>query len=266
MSSTAPTPGSATRWGPLWGSRAEDWAATEEQQHPSYEEVMRRLGLSSGQEVLDVGCGTGVFLRAAADRGALVSGLDASEALIEIARRRVPEADLRVADLQRLPWDDDRFDVVAGFNSFFYAADASGALAEAARVTRPGGRVVIQTWGDPAHCDLTAMKEAAAPFLPVPPSWAARPAPLWEPGVLEEIAGGAGLQPEQAFDVRWAYRYSDDSALARALMAPAGLAVRVGREREPELRRAVVDALAPRRLPDGSYRLENEWHCLIALA
>ena len=117
MSSTAPTPGSATRWGPLWGSRAEDWAATEEQQHPSYEEAIRRVGLSSGQEVLDVGCGTGVFLRAAADRGALVSGLDASEALIEIARRRVPDADLRVADLQRLPWDDDRFDVVAGFNS-----------------------------------------------------------------------------------------------------------------------------------------------------
>lgn len=66
--------------------------------------------------MLEVGCGSGVFLRAAADRGARVSGLDASEALLEIARSRVPEADLRVGDMQFLPYGDDSFDVVAGFN------------------------------------------------------------------------------------------------------------------------------------------------------
>src|SRR5438046_315403 len=137
----------AAQWGRLWGSRARDWAASEEQQTPTYEEAIRRVGLSAGQRVLEVGCGTGVFLRLAADRGAEVFGLDASEALIDLARERVPEADLRVGDLQSLPYEDDTFDVVAGFNAFFFAVDLVGALREAGRVARPGAPVVIQVWG-----------------------------------------------------------------------------------------------------------------------
>src|SRR5687767_12115659 len=115
--------GSAQHWGPLWGSRPRDWAANEEQQAPTYEEAIRRVGIGPGRRVLEVGCGSGVFLRLAADRGAEVFGLDASEALLELARARVPEADLRLGDMQFLPYEDDEFDVVCGFNSFFFAAD-----------------------------------------------------------------------------------------------------------------------------------------------
>ena len=99
MASTTTVSGSAARWGPRWGSRPADWAASEEQQLPTYEEAIRRVGLGAGRRVLEVGCGSGVFLRAAADRGASVFGLDASPALLELARARVPEADLRVGDL-----------------------------------------------------------------------------------------------------------------------------------------------------------------------
>src|ERR687890_816889 len=98
--SSATAAGSARRHGPLWGARAADWAASEEQQTPTYEEAIRRVGITAGHEVLDVGCGTGVFLRAAADRGARVHGLDASPALLDIARERVPDADLRDGDMQ----------------------------------------------------------------------------------------------------------------------------------------------------------------------
>jgi cyclopropane fatty-acyl-phospholipid synthase-like methyltransferase len=79
------TSGSAERWGPRWGARPQDWSKTEEQQLATYEEAIRRAGVGSGQRVLDVGCGTGVFLRAAADRGAQVFGPDASEALLDVA-------------------------------------------------------------------------------------------------------------------------------------------------------------------------------------
>jgi len=82
--------GSAERWGPLWGARAADWAATEEQQQPTYEAALARIGVQPGQRVLDIGCGTGVFLQLAAQRGAQVWGLDASEALLQIARGRGP--------------------------------------------------------------------------------------------------------------------------------------------------------------------------------
>jgi cyclopropane fatty-acyl-phospholipid synthase-like methyltransferase len=125
MTPTASRAGSAERWGPLWEAHAADWAVTEEQQVPTYEAAHQRLGVQAGQRVLDIGCGAGVFLWLAADRGAQVFGLDASRGLLEIARKRVPDADLRWGDMQHLPYDDDSFDLVTGFNSFFFAEEWS---------------------------------------------------------------------------------------------------------------------------------------------
>ena len=153
MTSTTSPAGSAERWGRLWGARPQDWAINEDQQLPTYEEALDRVGLKAGHRVLEVGCGSGVFLRAAADRGARVVGLDAAETLIELARARVPEAELVVGDMQFLPYGDGVFDLVAGFNSFFFAADMVAALGEAARVAKPGAAVVIQVWGRPERCD-----------------------------------------------------------------------------------------------------------------
>jgi SAM-dependent methyltransferase len=266
MAATTPTAGSASRWGPLWGARPADWAANEEQQLPTYEEAIRRVGIAPGQRVLEVGCGTGVFLRAAADRGAEVAGIDASDALLEIARRRVPEADLRRGDMQFLPYEDDRFDVVAGFNAFFFAEDMVAALREAGRVAKPGATVVMQVWGRPARCDLEAMKAVVRPLLPPPPPGAPAAPELWREGVLEELAAAAGLRPETAFDTSWAYEYADDEALARGMLAAGGIAVLAGPSRLASVRAAILEALAPFRTAQGGYRLENEWHYLVATA
>src|ERR671923_2776696 len=149
MTSTAAQTGSAARWGPLWGARADDWARTEEQQLPAYAEALRRVGLEPGDRVLDVGCGTGVFLGLVAERGAKPCGIDASEALLELARRRVPGADLRMGDMQFLPYGDDGFALVTGFTSFFFAADLVAALREAGRVARPAAPGGGQGWGPP---------------------------------------------------------------------------------------------------------------------
>jgi len=265
MTSTTETTGSAERWGPRWGARASDWAATEEQQLPTYEEAIRRLGIETGSRVLEVGCGSGVFLRAAADRGARVSGLDASPELLELARARVPEADLRVGDLQFLPYEDDGFDLVAGFNSFFFAADMVAALREAGRVARPGGSVLIQVWGRHEACSLDAIKPIARPLFPDADPTAPPPPDLSQPGLLEGIASAAGLTPVETFDLSWPYVYEDDDALARSLLSAASIGDAAG-EREPEVRAALIEVLAPYRMPDGGYRLDNEWHSLVATA
>jgi SAM-dependent methyltransferase len=212
-----------------------------------------------------VGCGTGVFLRAASDTGACVVGIDASEALIELARERVPEAELRVGDMQFLPFEADTFDVVAGFNSFFFAADMVAALREAGRVAKPGAPVVIQVWGRPDRCALTAMKKANQPLLPAAPEAPATPA-LWEPGVLEGMAIAAGLKPAEASDVSWPFVFPDEETLARAMLSPGLIVELIGFVGEEPLRSAIVGGLAPYRTPDGGYRLENEWHTLIARA
>ena len=258
--------GSAQRWGPLWGARAEDWARDEEQQVPTYEEALRHVAIEPGQAVLDVGCGTGVFLRMVMDRGARASGLDASEALIEVARTRAPGADLRVGEMQALPYEDDSFDLVTGFNSFFFAADMVGALREAGRVAKPGAPVVIQVWGNPERCDLEAMKVVLRRFMPAPPPGTPPPAQLWKPGVLEALATEAGLTPQDAFDTTWAHEFPDGETLARAMMAPGGAGELVGPAQEETVKREVVAALASCRTANGGYRLSNDYHYLLARA
>lgn len=266
MTATTAQTGTAERWGPLWGARPQDWAATEEQQAPTYEDAIGHVGIESGSHVLEVGCGSGVFLRMAADRGASVAGLDASPALLEIARSRVPEADLRVGDLQFLPHADDTFDLVAGFNAFFFAADMTAALREAGRVAKPGAPVVIQVWGRPDRCDLDKMKHALAPFLPPPDPNARRGSELWEQGVLEEIATSAGLRAGEAFDTVWALQYADEDALVRSMLSAGGLALVAEAVGGDTVERAVVESLASCRHADGSYRVANEWHTLVAHA
>src|SRR5919197_6608278 len=266
MQSTMPKSGSAEKWGPLWGDRPRDWAEIEDQQVPTYAEAIRRVGVTAGQRVLDIGCGTGVFLRLVAERGAVPFGLDASEALLETAGERVPEADLRLGDMELLPYEDEKFDLVTGFNSFFFAADLVAALREAGRVAKPGAAVVIQVWGRPERCDLEAQKQVARRYFPPPPPDAPAPPKLWEPGVLEQLASEAGLTPEATSEKTYAFEFPDEDTLGRLLMAPMGTAELAGLEHEDALRRDSVAALAAQRAPDGSYRLENEFHYLVARA
>ena len=81
----------------------------------------------------------------ASDRGAQVSGIDAAESLLTVARERVAAAVFRLGDLQDLPFADGCFDVVTGFNSFQFAADPVAALMEAGRVTKRTGRAESQS-------------------------------------------------------------------------------------------------------------------------
>jgi SAM-dependent methyltransferase len=263
MSTTTLT--TAEHNGRAWGLRARDWSAAESQMRPSYELAIQRAGLSAGQTVLDAGCGSGAFLRAAADHGAVVSGIDASEALLAIARERVPDADLSLGDLQRLSYADDSFDAVTGFCSFFFADDMVEALREAGRVAKPGAAVVIQVWGRPERFDLGLMKNVLARFRPPPPPGRLDASTLWQPGVLEDLATRAGLVPDTAFDDRWAYEYADEEAMSRAMLSAGGFGAIVG-DRQDEARAAVLEALAVCRTPDGGYRIENDWHFLIARA
>jgi SAM-dependent methyltransferase len=258
--------GSAARWGPLWGARPSDWAQSEEQQVPTYEAALERVQIGPGQRVLDIGCGVGVFLRLVADRGAQPFGLDASELLIAAARERLPHADLRVGDMESLPYENDTFDLVTGFSSFFFANDMVAALREAGRVAKPGAPVVIQVWGPHERNDLEAMKAIVRPFMPPRPADAPPEPDYSAPGVLEHMATEAGLDAGSTFDSTWTYEFPDEETVRRALVAPAGIAVLVGSDREDEVNDAIVGGLGTHRARDGSYRLQNTFHALIARA
>ena len=114
--------------------------------------VFDRAGVGPGTRLLDIACGSGYAASVAAGRGAVVAALDASEALIAIARARTPDADFRVGDMFDLPFEDGQFDVVTSFNGIWKGCE--DALREARRVVRPGGLVGFTFWGSPKRLGL----------------------------------------------------------------------------------------------------------------
>lgn len=107
--------------------------------------MLRLAGDVSGRRVLDAGCGSGPLTAALGDGGAVVTGFDASAAMVDLARRRLGEnADLRVAALGApLPFENAEFDDVVASLVLHYLEDWTGPLAELRRVLKPGGRLLL---------------------------------------------------------------------------------------------------------------------------
>ncbi len=257
MASSTAT-GSAAVQGRLWGERADDWATIQEGQvTAAFTAGLDALGVTAGTSLLDAGCGAGMALRLAADRGAEVTGLDASEQLLAHARRRVPGAPIVQGELEELPFADESFDVVTGFNSFQYAAHPAIALAEAVRVLRPEGQVLLLTWGPPEQCDAAAYLTALGRLLPPPPPGAPGPFALSDPTALTALFDETGLAVTAIADVPCEWRYPDEPTAVAGLLASGPVVFAIEHAGEPAVRAAVTALLAPFRTADGGYSLTN---------
>jgi ubiquinone/menaquinone biosynthesis C-methylase UbiE len=228
--------------------------------------VFDRLSLRPGIRYCDVGCGAGLAALLASDRGAEVSGIDAAESLLEIARERVAGADFHLGDLEALPFPDDTFDVVTGFNSFQFAADPMAALREAKRIAKPSGRIVVLTWGNPQGMEAAAIVGALKPLLPPPPPGAPGPFALSDESALRAFAASAGLTSLQVSDVACEWYYKDlDTALLG--LGSSGVAAKAAEHASVDaVNRSHATALVPFRQGDGSYRLGASFRWLMAAA
>jgi SAM-dependent methyltransferase len=103
-----------------------------------------------GKRVLDVGCGAGTDLMRFAKAGAIVTGVDISASAIALARTNFAQqglaADLREADGEHLPFDDDTFDLVFAHGVVQYTPDGAALVQECRRVLQPGGEAVFQVY------------------------------------------------------------------------------------------------------------------------
>ena len=112
-------------------------------------QLIQGLALRSDERILDIGSGPGLLafdLAHSVGESGAVCGLDASEAMVEIARERcaaLPQAQFEVGDATALPYADGEFDAAVSTQVYEYVADIAGALSEAHRVLRPGGRLTI---------------------------------------------------------------------------------------------------------------------------
>jgi SAM-dependent methyltransferase len=269
MASEGLSSGSAGRWGPLFGARAGDWAETWE--GPDgwgglvYEHALDRTAIGPASSVLDCGCGAGRFLELAAAHGAKVAGIDAAAAMVEIAAGRTPEADLRVGDLEDLPWADGSFDVVTGFSSFQFADDKARALGEARRVARRHVVVVIPT--RVAEAGITQVFQPLFPLFPAEALEVMKQSGMFAlsaPGRLEDVLAAAGLKPREDDDVQSLTIFTDAATAMRAFAGagPTALAIRHSGEEAvaDALRRALVDFTDD----DGAVRLRGWYRVAIA--
>jgi SAM-dependent methyltransferase len=253
--------------GRFWGSAAADWAAIQERTcGPVYLETFDRVNLKAGANYLDVGCGAGLAAQFAAERGARVSGLDAAENLLLIARDRVPDGDFHVGELESLPFPDSSFDLVTGFNAFQYAANAVAALAEAKRVAKRASHVVVVTWGKPEGMEAASLVAALRPLLPPPPPGAPGPFALSDETALRAFASAAALEPLEVFDVDLPWQYLDLTIALRGLRSSGVAARAIENSSAAAVDDAHTKALTPFRQPDGSYKVGASFRCLVTRA
>lgn len=250
--------------GEAWGHRANDWACFSE--HYAIDvlfAIYSGLGVGPHTELLDIAFGSGLGARIADSMGAKVSGIDASAELIAIARERTPGADLRLGSMFELPWADASFDAAVSINGIW--GGTQGALDEAFRVLRPGGRIGISFWGAGPPLDIRACFKVFA--LHAPPEHVGsmrRLNNISVPGVAEEMLASAGFIDHER-GRRTSVMEWPDAEIAWRAMSSVGPAVPALRNGNLDaIKRDILAALEPCRDAHGMYRSRNDQHFVIA--
>jgi len=160
---------------------------------PPAAQLVKFANVRAGQNVLDVGCGTGVVAITAARIGARVRGLDLTPELLERAGENARIAnvaiDFRQGDVEALPFDDAAFDVVLSQFGHMFAPRPAVAIAEMLRVLKPGGTIAFATW-PPELLIGSSFRLVASYMPPAPPG--VSPAPQWgDVAIVRERLGAA---------------------------------------------------------------------------
>jgi SAM-dependent methyltransferase len=229
-------------------------------------DLLNRLAIAPGDDVLDVAAGTGnVALRAAA-AGARVVGLDLTPELFVAARRRAAEYRVTVewveGDAEALPFADASFDHVLSVFGVQFAPRHEPAAGELARVCRPGGHVGLVNW-TPGGV-IGELFKVMSGYLPAPPAFASSP-PLWgDEEHLRRLFAGTGVELRFALGHN-PWRFASAEHWVAFLEASYGPTLkareRLSAEGTWDACRAEVVALAERRneATDGTLLLQAEY-------
>jgi SAM-dependent methyltransferase len=251
--------------GKLWGTAPKNWAKYFEVFFtPMYKKVLQQLSLTEDTLLLDAGCGSGLFSYMAIETGAQVMGIDAASGLLEICRLRNPKNNFLEEDIEQLPFNDNSFDVVAGFNSFQYAGDFEAALREAQRVLRPGGRLVIGIWDKPEESEATNILKAIGSLLPPPPPGTPGPFALSEDGKIESILETIDMKLTYKTKVACPILYYSLADGIKSFMSVGPAAAACNYNDEIKVKETIGKALQAFHLTEDMYHLQNQFKVFIA--
>jgi ubiquinone/menaquinone biosynthesis C-methylase UbiE len=115
-----------------------------------YKNTAKVLNLQPGDKYLEIGFGSGLFIKKYASHVSRISGLDYSEDMVKLASSinknliKSGKAEFKQGNVSNLPWNDDEFSVVVGIETFFFWSEPEISLKEIFRVLESGGRVVLE--------------------------------------------------------------------------------------------------------------------------
>src|SRR4051795_8023969 len=257
--------GSAAIQESLWGAKTEDWCEIQEPTMlPLYNTILNQLNIEKGIDLLDAGCGAGLFCELVYTKGANVTGIDATKRFLEIAKQKIPDATFVQGDIEEMPFEENSFDVATAFNCFQYVENPVRAFLEVKRVTKASGKIVVTVWGKQEDCDAAIYLRALGMLLPPPPPGAPGAFALSQDRVLERLAVNAGLIPIEVEDANCVWYYDDEDTAMRGLLS-AGPAISAIQHSDYEkVYTSVLNSIKQFKQPDGSYLLHNKFRYIIA--
>jgi ubiquinone/menaquinone biosynthesis C-methylase UbiE len=205
-----------------------DFTRIAQTMRKSAETLVKEIGVTEGDRVLDLGCGDGTTALPAARLGANVLGIDIASNLVAAANQRAQEAGLAncrfqegdASDLHGV--EDHSFDLVVSIFGAMFAPRPFDVAKEMVRVTRPGGRIVMGNWipNDPTL--VAQILKISAAYAPPPPEGFVSPM-TWgiESNVLERF-GAAGVPAENVSFARCTYTFDFPGRLVRSSSAREG--------------------------------------------
>jgi len=251
--------------GKLWSIAPNYWSNYFEPYFlPMYRKTLEQLNLTGDTVLLDAGCGSGMFSSLAIKAGAQVVGMDAAEGLLEVARQRNPENTFLEEDLEAMPFSNESFDMVTGFNSFQYAGNFANALIEAKRVLKTGGRLVIGIWDKPELSEAATVLKAIGLLLPPPPAGTPGPFALSEDGKIEGICESIGLKMVSKKKVACPFLYNNLNLGVNSFMGTGPAAAAMNYTDKHTVEKTIANALRPFCITDGIYFLQNSFLIFIA--
>lgn len=251
--------------GKLWSVAPEYWSLHFEPWFlPMYRKVLDQLKLNDSHSLLDAGCGSGLFSNLAIAAGAEVIGVDAAPGLLEVAKRRNPQNNFLEEELEALPFAENSFHVVTGFNSFQYAGNFEKALKEAVRVLKPGGRLVIGIWDKPQMSDATEVLKSIGTLLPPPPPGTPGPFALSEDGVIETTLNNIGVKLSYKATVNCPFLYASLADGIKSFMGTGPAAAAINNSDRQKVEQVIARALQAFRVADDFHFLQNQFLVFIA--